>query len=1207
MKEKFGLFCILTVVLFFVGSTSFAGWVSPTGHQDPGNKWIDEVYAYDGNTGSYATDQSRATTGQWLVLEITPSIYCTGLKFVTDSNGGGWNAIDSVDVEVYKDGAWVNVYGELPLATPTENVVSFEGGIVTQARYRFKLAQTGFSVWLYEFHFFEAPPVISPPSTSTKMATSVETTAAVLHGEVLDDGGEPCQFRFAYGPDISYASSTTWSGSMVTGDTFGTLISGLQNGVTYHYRAEIQNASGVATGSDMTFTTEPPETGWLSFTTYDDGGGEWINVEKAQDDEITTTATHFRINGDPAWSPFLTMSRPEMFCDRVRLYATRNSVIDQVDVDISEDGVTWVDVYTGDFTNQTFVEYTFTPQVVAYARVRFHVNATNTLMNFELFEFDFHSAFSAYIEGDCNGTTDVVLAVDGYIFHYTGGASPYVFSGVPMGQGDNVVVYYDSQTPGSRGAVVTVASGTNILDLDLKPDTVIFRNEGGVPPTLYNSDIAAAHTGEATIPYSVSGNHVTIDPGIKLEIAEGHYYNTQANTLTVQDDLIIGGSFRSNGGTLAVAGATTLQVTGLAILNNLTVSGALDLDTYDPSFSTSGNVTVTGTVTPGSGNWRINGNGDRTLDAGDENLGNVQVNGNAQKVTMLSDAQFGTLTIDSDDELDLAGSAITAVTLTNTGQLTLQGGEPFTVTNFNTSAGKVLYNGAGSYGSLPAGASYSELEFDGTGVWNPAVDTDVSSSLTVTSGTLDLSPADPDINLTGSSVIVTGTLVPGAGTWSFTGSGGPSILDASGAAFESIVIDGTAKAVELGSDLAVNNLTIGGDDSLDLAGYNLTVGALANDGALILQGSETVVATTFDTDSGTVEYDGAGAYPTLAAGNAYYNLSFSGSGTWVPSATAIEVNKDLSVYGGILDLSVADPDVFLSGSNVTVTTPSMLNAGTGVWTFNGGGASVLDASGVAFNSIVIDGTAKTVSLGGSLQSATVTVGIDDTLDLSGDALTVGTLTNNGKVRLEGDEAVAVGTLNNSAMIEYYGSGTYSSLLLGNNYYDLMLSGSGAWTLGNPLNVIGDLEIANGTLNAAGNRISLAGDWINSGTYQAGGNEVELIGTLQSISGSSTFGELTKVVSATDTLTFEAGSTQVITGDLNLSGAAGNNLLLRSSSPGTPWNIDPQGFRNITEVDVQDSYNVNATNIDVAADDTVIDSGNNFGWDFYLGIREWGLY
>jgi len=285
MKEKFGLFCILTVVLFFVGSTSFAGWVSPTGHQDPGNKWIDEVYAYDGNTGSYATDQSRATTGQWLVLEITPSIYCTGLKFVTDSNGGGWNAIDSVDVEVYKDGAWVNVYGELPLATPTENVVSFEGGIVTQARYRFKLAQTGFLVWLYEFHFFEAPPVISPPSTSTKMATSVETTAAVLHGEVLDDGGEPCQFRFAYGPDISYASSTTWSGSMVTGDTFGTLISGLQNGVTYHYRAEIQNASGVATGSDMTFTTEPPETGWLSFTTYDDGGGEWINVEKARLDK----------------------------------------------------------------------------------------------------------------------------------------------------------------------------------------------------------------------------------------------------------------------------------------------------------------------------------------------------------------------------------------------------------------------------------------------------------------------------------------------------------------------------------------------------------------------------------------------------------------------------------------------------------------------------------------------------------------------------------------------------------------------------------------------------------------------------------------------------------------------------------------------------------------------------------------------------------
>ena len=60
------------------------------------------------------------------------------------------------------------------------------------------------------------------------------------------------------------------------------------------------------------------------------------------------------------------------------------------------------------------------------------------------------------------------------------------------------------------------------------------------------------------------------------------------------------------------------------------------------------------------------------------------------------------------------------------------------------------------------------------------------------------------------------------------------------------------------------------------------------------------------------------------------------------------------------------------------------------------------------------------------------------------------------------------------------------------------------------------------------------------------------------------------------------------------GDASNRLALRSSTPSTQWQIDPQGVRDLAFLDVMDSNNTNSTVI-IAAQTGSFDAGNNTNW------------
>jgi hypothetical protein len=137
----------------------------------------------------------------------------------------------------------------------------------------------------------------------------------------------------------------------------------------------------------------------------------------------------------------------------------------------------------------------------------------------------------------------------------------------------------------------------------------------------------------------------------------------------------------------------------------------------------------------------------------------------------------------------------------------------------------------------------------------------------------------------------------------------------------------------------------------------------------------------------------------------------------------------------------------------------------------------------------------------------------------------------------------------------------------------------------------------------------SGSFISPTTFQVGGNflhtggtfthnsgTVVFNGTNQTITGSTTFNNLTKTTASTASLTFPASATQIIEGTLTLTGQANNLLSLISSSEDTPWNIDPQGARTISYLYVQDSNNTNASDIEAGCFH-VTNGGNNDGWNF----------
>jgi prepilin-type N-terminal cleavage/methylation domain-containing protein len=373
-------------------ATNTTGWVSPTGsEQGTTTEWVNMVNAYDGNTGTYATDQyGQVGWGQFIVLTLPVAITSDRIRL----NADYLNAhIQEVDVDVFKDGVWTDVFQGGDEATWNCKWVelTYPKGQVQKLRFRYNYSAGGYYYWLYEAQFYQASASITMPSCSAQGATSIQSTAAILHGLVADDGGEPNTYEFQYGLTSAYGTDTGWSGSVLANDIFSRMASGLTAYTTYHYRGRLQNSVGVADCPDSIFTTKLVDTGWILPTGYLDPDNVWENPENAYDDTIFTLARSYHNINAPQWSSYLYLTHAALPINSIKFYARDGGEVDGIEVDVLKDG-NWLNVYTGAFTDKQWVQADFAQGAVTQARIRFHAAFANHGFFWELYDFYFQKS-----------------------------------------------------------------------------------------------------------------------------------------------------------------------------------------------------------------------------------------------------------------------------------------------------------------------------------------------------------------------------------------------------------------------------------------------------------------------------------------------------------------------------------------------------------------------------------------------------------------------------------------------------------------------------------------------------------------------------------------------------------------------------------------------------------------------------------------------
>lgn len=131
------------------------GWVSPTGHLDPGNVWTNEVNVYDEDEGSFAHTDDEV---DYLELTLTAPISCDKVRIYADDYAIAHTDPD-LDIDLYYSGAWHNIFsGLITKLTWVEKTI---GSTQTVEKARVKFNNT--AGWLHRLHEFEFNEVAAPP------------------------------------------------------------------------------------------------------------------------------------------------------------------------------------------------------------------------------------------------------------------------------------------------------------------------------------------------------------------------------------------------------------------------------------------------------------------------------------------------------------------------------------------------------------------------------------------------------------------------------------------------------------------------------------------------------------------------------------------------------------------------------------------------------------------------------------------------------------------------------------------------------------------------------------------------------------------------------------------------------------------------------------------------------------------------------------
>ena len=223
------------------GNEAFNGLGSGAGIDSPGVTVRSSIVA---DNRSYETDLSAAYSDN-----CASTATSQGHNLSNDSTCGLTGTADHRGVPVPL-GPLADNGGPTDTQAPAPGTIAVDGGAGCPAEDQRGVSRprgSACDVGAYE---------VAPPLASTAAASGITFGGATLNGTV-DPSARETTAVFEYGTTSSYGSKVELgiAGSGIGSVPVSALLTGLRQGVTYHYRLVATNAEGSTAGVDQTFTT----------------------------------------------------------------------------------------------------------------------------------------------------------------------------------------------------------------------------------------------------------------------------------------------------------------------------------------------------------------------------------------------------------------------------------------------------------------------------------------------------------------------------------------------------------------------------------------------------------------------------------------------------------------------------------------------------------------------------------------------------------------------------------------------------------------------------------------------------------------------------------------------------------------------------------------------------------------------------------------
>jgi len=703
-------------------------------------------------------------------------------------------------------------------------------------------------------------------------------------------------------------------------------------------------------------------------------------------------------------------------------------------------------------------------------------------------------------------------------------------------------------------------------------------------------------------------------------------------------------TFSSSAGS-QIINTSTAASGNITVGSVLTISGSTTLNAGNRTWILSGIGTpfgITGTFGSGStSTFRYTGGNGTTNITASANYNNLEVFPSGATATH----NFASAAYTVGGYLSLGGNGAPAGAAVNAANatLTLKGNVTVCATtcsndlNLTKSNNTVTWNASGTDTWTDNSATKEDLGIISITGGSSTPTVTPTTSVKATSVSIDTGQT---LNLNGSNTLtlvgnttpfsISGTFTPSTGTIEYAPAATTGVNVAS-TTYHHVTFNKASNTFSLQSGgIATDdngNLTItaGILDTVNLQNYSITVGGNWVNSDTFTPRSGTVTFNRASPNTQTVNAGGTGA------GKPFNNFTHSGTGTLQLVTTAIDVGGNFSQTNGIFDAGTNNLSQNFSGDFALSNGTTYTKGGTLTFDKTITSQTVADATDVPGQDLgavtIGPSTTTSVSTANKMNVTDLTIGADDTLDISSDTLSIsGNYINSNTLTATG------------STVDFTGSGTQTLISGGTGVNKLFnnLTHSGTGTLQiitNDLDIDGNFDNSNasGTFDANSKNITLAGNYSNSGTFTDSSALVTLDGaaaqniTCGGIDANHDFYNLTVIndsasgISFADSctvsymfddntapskLTFHAGSTYAFTA-INIDGTAGNSVTMVSSSPGSQWLFNVSGSPTVSYVNVTDSDARGGSQID-ATNNCIGESQNNLHWLFAVPTLSFSL-